>query len=77
MAPRCHFRSDVIFPGFSNLPVNGKLPVNCHNLPVNYQEFLKQAVDHVKLGQNIQFSTFFGHFCMKHPTWMAWDATQA
>ena len=39
--------SDVIFPGFSNLPVNGKLPVNCHNLPVNYQEFLKRAVDHV------------------------------
>ena len=29
------FNSDVIFPGFSNLPVNGKLLVNCHNLPVN------------------------------------------
>ena len=50
--------SDVLFPGFSNLPVNGKLPVNCHNLPVNYQEFLKRAVDHVKLKQNIHSFTF-------------------
>ena len=39
--------SDVIFPAFSNLSVNGKLSVNCHNLSVNYQEFLKRAVDHV------------------------------
>ena len=52
---------------FFNLPVNGKLRVNCHNLPVNYQEILKWAVNQVKLGQNIHFSTFFGHFWMKHP----------
>ena len=39
--------SDVIFPAFSNLSVNGKLSVNCHNLSVNYKEFLKRAVDHV------------------------------
>ena len=39
--------SDVIFSAFSNLSVNGKLSVNCHNLSVNYQEFLKRAADNV------------------------------